>query len=163
MATPTEPGTPRRPGRPRDATRDKAILTAALDLLQQRGYRDLTIESVAEQAGVGRPTIYRRWPSKPALVVAALARSTRLAVPPVDTGSLRRDLIALQRHRLELMSTPASRRVTAGLIGDLAADPELAARVDLDAVFDLDATVRHVDAAFERLHALAAKEEPVNV
>jgi len=126
VATPTEPETPRRPGRPRDATRDEAILTAALDLLQQRGYRDLTIESVAEQAGVGRPTIYRRWPSKPALVVAALARSTRLAVPPVDTGSLRRDLIALQRHRLELMSTSASRRVTAGLIGDLAADPELA-------------------------------------
>ena len=126
MVTPTEPGTPRRPGRPRDATRDEAILTAALDLMQQRGYRDLTIESVAEQAGVGRPTIYRRWPSKPALVVAALARSTRLAVPPVDTGSLRRDLIALQRHRLELMSPPTSRRVTAGLIGDLAADPELA-------------------------------------
>jgi len=117
---------PRRPGRPRDAARDEAILTAALELLQQIGYRDLTIEGIAERAGVSRPTIYRGWPSKPTVVVAALTRSTRLAVPPVDTGSLRGDLIALQRHRLDLMSTPQSRRVTAGLIGDLAADPDLA-------------------------------------
>jgi adenylosuccinate lyase len=41
-------------------------------------------------------------------------------------------------------------------------DPALADRVDLDAVFDLDATVRHVDTVFERLHALARKEEPVH-
>ena len=44
----------------------------------------------------------------------------------VDTGSLRRDLIAFQRHQIELMSPPESRRVTAGLIADLVADPELA-------------------------------------
>lgn len=117
---------PRRPGRPRDAGRDAAILTATLELLQQEGYQALTIEAVAARARVGRPTIYRRWSSKPALVVAALVQSTRLAVPDVDTGSLRRDLIALQRHQLALMSTPESRRVTAGLIGDLGADPELA-------------------------------------
>jgi adenylosuccinate lyase len=42
------------------------------------------------------------------------------------------------------------------------ADRELAGRVDLDAVFDLDATVRNVDTVFERLHALARKEEPVH-
>jgi adenylosuccinate lyase len=42
------------------------------------------------------------------------------------------------------------------------ADPEIAARVDLDAVFDLDATIRHVDTVFERLHALVGKEEPVH-
>jgi adenylosuccinate lyase len=41
-------------------------------------------------------------------------------------------------------------------------DPALADRVDLDAVFDLDATVRHVDTVFERLHALVRKEEPVH-
>jgi adenylosuccinate lyase len=42
------------------------------------------------------------------------------------------------------------------------ADSEIAGRVDLDAVFDLDATVRHVDAVFERLHALTEKEEPIH-
>ena len=122
-------GTPdeaRRPGRPRDARRDEAILAATLEILKEQGYVGLTIERVAVTAGVGRPTIYRRWPSKPALVVAALVHSTRLAIPVVDTGSLRRDLIAVQRRQVDLMSSPDSRRVTAGLIADLATDPELA-------------------------------------
>lgn len=118
---------PRRPGRPRDARNDQAILEAARDILREQGYRGLTIDGVAARAGVGRPTIYRRWPSKPALVVAALVDSSRLALPADDTGSLRRDLIAVQRHQVELMtSAPDNRRVTAGLIADLATDPELA-------------------------------------
>ena len=119
-------GAPRSPGRPRDARHDQAILEATLEILQEQGYRGVTIEGVAARAGVGRPTIYRRWPSKPALVVAALVQSTRLAVPVRDTGSLRRDLIAFQRHQVELMNAPDARRVTAGLIADLADDPELA-------------------------------------
>jgi AcrR family transcriptional regulator len=117
---------PRRPGRPRDAARDEAILGATFEILTQKGYAGLTIEGVAARAGVGRPTIYRRWPSKPALVVAAMVQSARIAVPVVDTGSLRRDLIAVQRRQVALMNSPDSRRVTAGLIADLAADPELA-------------------------------------
>jgi AcrR family transcriptional regulator len=115
----------RRPGRPRDARHDRAILNAALAILRKEGYGGLTIEGVAARAGVGRPTIYRRWPSKPALVVAALVQSSRLAVPVLDTGSLREDLIAVQRHQVELMNSPDNRRVTAGLIADLATDPEL--------------------------------------
>jgi AcrR family transcriptional regulator len=116
---------PRGPGRPRDAGRDRAILVATLQILNDKGYAGLTIESVAASAGVGRPTIYRRWRSKAALVVAALVQSARLAIPVVDTGSLRSDLIDVQRHQIELMNSPASRRVTAGLVADLAADPEL--------------------------------------
>ena len=116
----------RPPGRPRDARRDEAILAATLELLQEQGYGGLTIEGVADRAHVGRPTIYRRWPSKPALVVAALVDSARLAVPQRDTGSLRRDLIAVQRHQVELQNSPDSRRITAGLIADLASDPHLA-------------------------------------
>ncbi|HWS45695.1 MAG TPA: TetR/AcrR family transcriptional regulator [Acidimicrobiia bacterium] len=117
---------PRRPGRPRDARHDEAILAATLAILRRDGYRGLTIDGVAAEAGVGRPTIYRRWPSKPALVVAALVHAARLAVPDIDTGSLRRDLIAVQRHQVELMNSPDNRRVTAGLVADLAADPDLA-------------------------------------
>ena len=116
----------RRPGRPRDARHDRAILEATLAILREHGYGGLTIDGVAADAGVGRPTIYRRWPSKPALVVAALVDSSRLAVPAPDTGSLRRDLIAIQRHQVELMNSPDNRRVTAGLIADLANDPDLA-------------------------------------
>jgi AcrR family transcriptional regulator len=125
--TPDGPGTgrARAPGRPRDARRDEAILTATLEILQELGYAGLTIEGVAARAGVGRPTVYRRWPSKPALVVAALVQDSRLAFPVRNTGSLRRDLIAIQRHQAALMSSPANRRVTAGLVADLATDPEL--------------------------------------
>lgn len=119
-------GASRGPGRPRDARHDHAILEATLGILQEQGYRGVTIEGVAARAGVARPTIYRRWPSKPAMVVAALVRSDRLALPAPDTGSLRRDLIAVQRHQVELMNSPDARRVTAGLIADLADDPELA-------------------------------------
>jgi len=101
------------------------ILSAALEILTADGYSGLTIEGVAARAGVGRPTIYRRWASKPALVVAALADSVRIAVPDVDTGTLRRDLVAMQRHQIMLMNSPDSRRITAGLVADLATDPEL--------------------------------------
>src|SRR6478736_174329 len=101
---------PRGPGRPRDAGRDRAILIATLKILFDKGYAGLSIESVAAKA---------------ALVVAALLDSARVAIPEIDTGALRSDLIELQRHQVELMNSPASRRVTAGLVADLAADPEL--------------------------------------
>lgn len=120
-----EGGPTRRPGRPRDAHRDEAILSAALEILNAEGYAGLTIEGVAARAGVGRPTIYRRWASKPELVVAALADSAPIAVPDVDTGSLRRDLVAMQRRQVALMNSPESRRITAGLVADLATDRDL--------------------------------------
>jgi AcrR family transcriptional regulator len=116
----------RAPGRPRDARRDEVILAATLATLQERGYQGLTIEGVAGRARVARPTIYRRWPSKPSLVVAALVHSSRLALPILEGGSLREDLVVVQRHQVELMSSPESRRITAGLVADLANDPELA-------------------------------------
>src|SRR5262249_32931917 len=116
------------PGRPRDASRDEAILTATVALLRRRGYPGLTIEGVASEAGVGRPTIYRRWPAKAALVVAALLDSSPLALPPPHPGSVRADLIAVQRHQVSMMNSPERRRVPAGLLADLATDEELAER-----------------------------------
>jgi AcrR family transcriptional regulator len=115
----------RRPGRPRDPRYDKTILDATLKILFDKGYAGLTIDGVAARTGVGRPTIYRRWSSKPALVIAALAQSIGLSPTP-DTGSLREDLLAFQREQVTLMNAPQSRRVTAGLVADLVADPELA-------------------------------------
>lgn len=115
----------RRPGRPRDVRNDQAILEATLALLNESGYTALTIDAVAGRAGVGRPTIYRRWPSKPALVVAALLHAPRIQVPDIDTGSLRADLIGVLHHQVALMNKPSNRRLTAGLVADLAADPEL--------------------------------------
>jgi AcrR family transcriptional regulator len=59
-------------GRPRRAAVGKAIVDAALELLAERGFQAATIEAIADRAGVGRNTIYRRWPSKEELIVDAL-------------------------------------------------------------------------------------------
>ncbi len=118
-------GAHRGPGRPRDPGYDKVILDATHQILNEKGYAGLTIDGVAARTGVGRPTIYRRWRSKPALVIAALTQSPRLSLAP-DTGVLRDDLLAFQRDQVEAMDRPESRRITAGLVADLVADPELA-------------------------------------
>ena len=123
----TAPTTRKRgPGRPRNEDYDDVILDATMAHPPPRtATRGLTIDGVAARAKVGRPTIYRRWPSKPALVVAALARSTGLAPAP-DTGTVRGDLLAVQRHQVTLMNSDGFRRITPGLVADLTADPELA-------------------------------------
>jgi AcrR family transcriptional regulator len=114
-----------RPGRPRDSQNDTKILDATTALLLEKGYAGLTIDGVAAAAGVSRPTIYRRWASKPVLVIAALAQSTGLSLPVPNSGSVRRDLLAVQRLQIQSFNNPESRRVTAGLVADVAADPEL--------------------------------------
>ena len=112
----------RSPGRPRNERYDDLILDATMAILLEEGYPGLTIDGVAARAKVGRPTIYRRWPSKPALVIAALARSTGLAPAP-DTGSLRDDLIAVQDHQVSLMNSDGFRRITPGLVHSVPEDP----------------------------------------
>jgi AcrR family transcriptional regulator len=117
----------RRPGRPRNAAYDKSILGAALEMLVEKGYAGLTIDGVAVRAGVGRPTIYRRWPSKAALAIAALEEAVPQAVTPdSSSGSLRDDLRAFQRDRVARMNLAVTRPVIAGLVSDSAADPALA-------------------------------------
>ena len=91
-----EESSPRRPhtGRRRnDAARD-AILDAAFRLLSGPGTDAMTIDAIAAEAGVGRQTIYRWWPSKGAVVADALARHAQQIVPGRDTGSFSGDLEA---------------------------------------------------------------------
>lgn len=64
-------------GRPRREGADEEILGVARALLAERGYRDLTVDEIAERAGVAKTTIYRRWPSKGALMSAL--------IPPAGT------------------------------------------------------------------------------
>lgn len=91
-----EAGSPRRPhtGRRRNDAAKAAILDAAFRLLSNPGTGSLTIEAIAAEAGVGRQTIYRWWPSKGAVVADALARHARVVVPERDTGSFTGDLEA---------------------------------------------------------------------
>ncbi|GAA3978985.1 TetR/AcrR family transcriptional regulator [Streptomyces marokkonensis] len=73
----------RRPGRPRDAATDRAILRAARDVLLRDGYAGLSMEKVAAAAGVGKPTLYRRWSSRVALVGDVVWHSFHAAVPGI--------------------------------------------------------------------------------
>jgi AcrR family transcriptional regulator len=84
------PETPRR-GRPRSIEADQAILTATIDLASEVGITGMSMDDVAQRAGVSKATIYRRWCSKEALVLDAL-RSATLPFDDVDTGTLDGDL-----------------------------------------------------------------------
>jgi AcrR family transcriptional regulator len=75
---------------------EEAILAATLEILDEAGFKDLTVEAVAARAGAAKTAVYRRWPSKVPLV-DALARSQPALVAP-DTGDLRTDMIALWKN-----------------------------------------------------------------
>jgi AcrR family transcriptional regulator len=81
-------------GRPRSPEADKAILQAAIDVLHSEGYARMSMESVAEAAGVGKTTVYRRYKDKDDLVTAALEQMTPVLEPP-DSGDTRADLLLL--------------------------------------------------------------------
>ncbi|HKC23858.1 MAG TPA: TetR/AcrR family transcriptional regulator [Thermoanaerobaculia bacterium] len=113
-------------GRPQDSGRTREILRSAVELLAEVGYDRLTMDAVAERAGAGKATLYRRWPSKSRLVVDAVADFTPFPEgDDVDSGSLADDL----RHALGLYmgGDPLRQRVVSGLSSALARHPELAA------------------------------------
>ena len=85
----------RNTGRPRDPKTDQVILQTALRILSDRGYFGLSIEKVAADAGVGKTTIYRRFPSKGELAAAAVATLKEEIGPPPDTGDTRLDLVEM--------------------------------------------------------------------
>lgn len=85
------PQPPTRRGRPRSAEVDAAVLAATLELAGAVGIARLSMDEVAERAGVSKASIYRRWSSKEALVLDALKSAVR-PFDEVDTGTLRGDL-----------------------------------------------------------------------
>ena len=99
MTTASESGI-RKPGRPRSAQADQAILRATLEELAETGIEAMSIEGVAARAGVGKTTIYRRWPSKEELIKAAVG-VVHIQTPIPDTGHLRDDVFLLVRNTLE--------------------------------------------------------------
>jgi AcrR family transcriptional regulator len=75
-----------RSGRPRDPSRDEAILGATRDLLGEVGYEQVTVRAIAQRAGAGLATLYRRWPTKEELVVDAVASMPELPELPDQPG-----------------------------------------------------------------------------
>ena len=88
-------------GRRRGEELEHALLTAAWMELLEVGYPKLTMDNVAIRAGTSKPVIYRRWPTKAKLVMAALAHNVPLQESDIDTGSLRGDLLELLDRGIE--------------------------------------------------------------
>jgi AcrR family transcriptional regulator len=99
-----------RPGRPRSPECDQAIVDAALAVFADEGYDGFTIEAVAARAGVGKATVYRRYPGKAELIVRAVSCLTSAEVPEPDTGSLRGDLAFVAHHLVHLLTRTVAGR-----------------------------------------------------
>jgi AcrR family transcriptional regulator len=116
----TEPKTRRR-----GEELEQAILDAAWDELNEVGYTAFTIESVAARAATSKPVIYRRWPGRAELVLAAWARHRPPLTRATDTGGLRSDLIALF-NRLARRAEGMMSEAIAGVMGEAFRHPEIA-------------------------------------
>lgn len=118
-------GNAARRGRPRDPDVDEAILAATLDVLAEQGYARLTIDGVALRAGVAKTTLYRRWATKEALVLDAIAyvRFGNRPDPP-DSGSLRRDMLSYLRALIRYRRAQSD--AIAALASEILANRELA-------------------------------------
>jgi AcrR family transcriptional regulator len=81
------------------------VLEATLEELATRGYAALSIEDIAERAGVAKTTVYRRWPTKGEVVHAALMRVADDFILIADTGSIRGDLVAMLKGLRDFIST----------------------------------------------------------
>lgn len=118
--------------RRRGATLEDAILRAAWDELAAVGYADLTMEGVAARAGTSKAVVYRRWPSRPALVLAAMRRHAPLLSGEVpNTGELRGDVLALLR-RVSRRLGEVGQETIYGLLADYFRDAELFARLQTE-------------------------------
>lgn len=138
-------------GRPR-ADLDARIRDATLAILTEDGYGRLTMGGVADRAGIGKPTLYRRHPGRAALVAAVLAGMTvpePVAAPlPADT---RAALVSLFRSTARILDAPGSMTILGSLLAHARADPGLI-EAFRDAVFRPQRAVVHdtIRAGIER-------------
>lgn len=115
----------KRPGRPRDESARQRILDAALQLLEQLGLGSVTIDAIADHAGVGKATVYRWWPNKAAVVIEAFRQAVTPDLPFPDTGSIRED-IRVQMTEFNRMLTGRGGRTLAAIIAAAQTDPDVA-------------------------------------
>ncbi|MCR6485156.1 TetR/AcrR family transcriptional regulator [Amycolatopsis sp. OK19-0408] len=110
--------------RRRGAALEDAILRAAAAELAEAGYPGLTMERVAQRAGTNKNALYRRWPNRAALGVAAYRHLAEDTLEPPDTGSLREDALTLLRAINCGQTSPAG-RILRGLLTGVGDEPEL--------------------------------------
>jgi AcrR family transcriptional regulator len=107
----------RKPGRPRSERADQAILEAALDLFTESGVAGVCMEAVAARAGVGKATVYRRWPRKEDLLIDALS-SLKSPLPEPAGESVRTDLVAMLTVMCQDSADPTRMRRYSLLLGE---------------------------------------------
>ncbi|QKW13545.1 TetR/AcrR family transcriptional regulator [Verrucosispora sp. NA02020] len=110
--------------RRRGAELEQAILHAAAEELRESGYAGLTMDRVAARAGTNKNAIYRRWPHRAALGIAAYRYLSDAVMPNPDTGSLRGDALDMLRRANETWSSPHG-TVLRALLAAAADDPAL--------------------------------------
>jgi AcrR family transcriptional regulator len=146
----------RQRGRPRNADTDRAILAATSDLLVVRGYGRVSMEAVAARSGVGKPTVYRRWPTKAALVAGAVVadlseRAGQAAIGPLpDTGQIQDDLYEWFNGFVNVATDPRNAALIRALLAAVNENPE-----EAEALFEL-VTGPHRQYVTERLQTAAA-------
>lgn len=128
VARPGSPLAAPSAGRPRSEEAHQAILSATLELLVEVGFSSLTVEGVAQRAGVGKATIYRRWRSKLPLIIEAYGLLPQLE--EVDTGNIVSDLEEMLRNYLELLTSTPLRGVIPSIAGERAHNEELSELFD---------------------------------
>ena len=126
-AGPRQAETSRRPGRPRSEQAEQAIIEATLDLFAEQGFEGVCVEAVAARAGVGKATIYRRWPNKEELLLAAFG-SLKSPFPEPKGISVRDDLLAMVEVMCADKADPRKARRYALLLGEGEKYPRLMAR-----------------------------------
>jgi AcrR family transcriptional regulator len=117
--------TVRRRGRPRDEDARRRILKAALELLEQTGFAEVTIEAIAERAKVGKATVYRWWTDKAAVVIEAFRETVGPQLPFPETGSFRDDIRAQLRSFARVLAGSAGRMLIEFIVA-ARTDPEVA-------------------------------------
>ncbi|YCK37807.1 TetR/AcrR family transcriptional regulator [Actinomadura sp. ATCC 39365] len=114
----------------RGADRTEAIMRATLELGQEIGYAKLSMEAVAARAGASKQTIYRRWPSKAALLFDSLLSVNGPALDYPDSGDIVADLRAQIHSAVDLLAGPPVGPLFKALIGEAQHDPQIAAALN---------------------------------
>ncbi len=114
--------------RRRGAALEEAILQAAAEVLGESGVPGLTMEEVARRAGTNKNALYRRWPNRVALGIAAYRRLAAAGSAAPDTGSLRGDALEMLRRANSTWSSPYG-EILRGLFAAAGSAPELLAEL----------------------------------
>jgi AcrR family transcriptional regulator len=122
--------------------REAELLAVTLELLQEHGYDRLTLDAVATTAHASKATLYRRWPTKAELVMAAFVEGTRQVAVDPNTGTLRGDLLRLGESICAHVSTHAG-TIRAVLV-EVSRSPELDAMMQEQFLVQRKALMAHV-------------------